>query len=70
MDVGIPEKDVYPHLEHIQQTFRHEKKRLDIIPSVCKGCGFVFRKRTRLTKPGKCPVCRGSAIEEPRYSLS
>jgi len=70
MAVGIREKDVFQHLEHIQQTFRHEKEQLAVRPAVCKGCGFVFRKRMRLTKPGKCPVCRGSSIEEPGFSIS
>jgi hypothetical protein len=70
MAVGIREKDVYLHLEHIQQSCRHENEELCIRPAVCKGCGFVFRKRTRLTKPGKCPVCRGSSIEEPAFSLA
>ena len=69
MAIGIREKDVFQHLEHIQQTCRHEKEQLAIRPAFCKGCGFVFQKRTRLTKPGKCPVCRGSAIEEPGFSL-
>lgn len=67
--VGIREKDVYQHLEHILQSCRHENEQLRIGPAVCKGCGFIFRKRTRLTKPGKCPVCRESSIEEPGFSL-
>ena len=70
MAVGIREKDVFGHLEHIQQSCRRGKEQLAIIPPVCKGCGFVFKKRTRLTKPGKCPICRGSTIEEPLYYLA
>ncbi len=69
MDIGIREKDVYQHLEHIQQTLRQETCQLIVEPAICKLCGFIFKKRTRLTKPGKCPLCKGSSIEEPRFSL-
>lgn len=68
--VGVREKDVYSHLEHIEQSCRREKRRLEITPACCKGCGFVFRKRSRLTRPGRCPVCQGTAMDEPLYHLS
>lgn len=66
--VGLPEKQVYNHLEHIRRSCR-KCSELRIEPAVCKKCGFVFKKRQRFQKPGKCPVCRGQAIEEPRFSL-
>lgn len=64
--VGIPEKDVYQHLEHIRKSL---KKRLTVIPAQCANCGFIFRKRERLSKPGRCPVCREGKIEEPLFSI-
>ncbi len=66
---SIPEKEVYDHLEHIGKTVAHEGRRLVMVPSECRKCGFVFRKRERLTKPGRCPVCRGSSIRDPRYAI-
>lgn len=69
MAIGLPEKQIYNHLEHIQRSLQQQKKTLCIDPSVCKKCGFVFKKRQRFQKPGKCPACRGQAIEEPRFSL-
>jgi hypothetical protein len=69
MAIGLPEKQVYHHLEHIQYSFQQQRKTLRIDPAVCKKCGFIFEKRQRFQKPGKCPVCRGQAIEEPRFSL-
>ncbi len=69
MAIGLPEKQVYHHLEHIRRSFQQQRKTLRIDPSVCKRCGFIFEKRQRFQKPGKCPVCRGQAIEEPRFSL-
>lgn len=67
--VRIPERDVYDHLLHIRRSLREEGARLVITPSSCRGCGFVFRKRDRPGKPGRCPVCRGTSIEEPLFSI-
>jgi predicted Zn-ribbon and HTH transcriptional regulator len=66
-EVRIPERDVYGHLEHIRRTLRTVGLCLQVVPSACGDCGFVFHKRTRLTKPGKCPVCRSSHISEPMF---
>lgn len=69
VEAGISMKEVYGHLEHIQKTLGKKDHRLVVIPSECKKCGFVFRKRERLNKPGKCPVCRSESIEEPLFSI-
>lgn len=69
MAVGIAEKEVYPHLEHIRHTLQQERHRLLVTPAACKRCGFVFRKRERLTRPGKCPLCRSEAIAEPLFVI-
>ena len=70
MAIGIGEKQVFPHLEHIQQSLRQQNRSLQVTPAVCKHCGFVFKKRERFKKPGKCPVCRNEAIEDPVFYLS
>ncbi len=67
--IGLPEKQIYDHLEHIRCSFQKQRKSLRIEPAQCKKCGFVFEKRQRFHKPSKCPICRGQAIEEPRFSL-
>jgi predicted Zn-ribbon and HTH transcriptional regulator len=33
-------------------------------------CGFLFRDRTKLTRPGRCPKCRGEGITAPYTALS
>ncbi|MBA3060656.1 MAG: transcriptional regulator [Nitrospirae bacterium] len=67
--VSIPEKDVYEHLEHIRRTLNTRDANLVIMPAECTKCGFVFRKRERLKKPGKCPMCRSEFIQEPLFLI-
>ncbi|MFZ5994889.1 MAG: transcriptional regulator [Thermodesulfobacteriota bacterium] len=68
VELKISEKEVLYHLEHIR-IGRKDGEHLLITPATCKKCGFEFRKRERLTKPGKCPVCRSEQIQEPRFSI-
>jgi hypothetical protein len=68
--VGMAEKDVYPHLEHIRRSLQRERRRLIVLPATCLACGFVFQKRQRLTTPGKCPVCRSESISDPLFSVN
>jgi hypothetical protein len=67
--IGIPEKTVYDHLEHLRHTLQSLGRRLQIVPAVCRKCGFVFAKRERLQRPGRCPVCRESSISEPLFAI-
>lgn len=68
-EVRIPEKEVYGHLEHIRKTMDKKEHHMTITPAECVKCGFVFGKRERLKKPGKCPVCKGELIREPFFSI-
>jgi predicted Zn-ribbon and HTH transcriptional regulator len=67
--LGIREKEVCDHLAHIERTAGARRKKLTILPFACLDCGFVFRDRKRFTRPGKCPRCRGTHIEVPRFQL-
>ena len=66
---SIPEKDVLPHLAHIQKSLHHGQQRLVMDPASCRTCGFVFRKRERLSKPGRCPSCQHSFLEAPVFRI-
>src|SRR4030067_1133308 len=68
-EVRISEKEVYGHLEHIQKSIDVMECRLIVTPAECCKCGFVFKKRERLKKPGRCPVCRRESITKPRSSI-
>ena len=69
-EVGISEKEVYEHLDHIRKSIGKGERGFIIKPAVCRKCGFLFRKRDRLKKPGRCPVCRSETIDEPLFSIS
>lgn len=68
-DIGISEKEAYEHLEHIKKTVSKSGHILAITPSECNKCGFVFKKRERLKKPGKCPVCFSESISAPLFLI-
>jgi hypothetical protein len=68
-EVHISEKDVYDHLEHIERSTHATGHHLTVIPAECLKCGFVFKKRERLKKPGRCPVCKGEKIQEPLFTI-
>lgn len=67
--VRIPEKQVAGHLEHLGRSLRAAGERLHVEPARCLDCGFVFRKRDRLTRPSRCPVCRGERLDAPRFAI-
>ncbi len=67
--IGIPEKEVYRHLEHIRRSLRGSGVVLEVTPARCRKCRFVFAGRERLTSPTKCPVCRHEAISEPLFAV-
>ncbi|MCK4729633.1 MAG: transcriptional regulator [Desulfobacterales bacterium] len=65
----IQEKEVYSHLSHIARSVVSQRHRLVVIPSQCLVCGYLFDKRKRFTRPGRCPRCKGERIEEPRFQV-
>jgi len=64
----IREKEVLDHLQHVARSV-HPKK-LTMEPAICRGCGFVFKKRERLNTPSRCPICKGESITPPRYQIT
>ncbi|MHB8880099.1 MAG: transcriptional regulator [Thermodesulfovibrionales bacterium] len=67
--VGISEKAVADHLEHIHRSLAGGTRKLMVTPAACISCGFVFRKRERMKKPGRCPVCHSEHIQDPLFSI-
>jgi transcriptional regulator len=67
--VGVGEKEVYMHLSHIARSIKHQRKQLKIKPAECRGCGYVFEKRKRFTRPSRCPICKSEHIRNPMYRI-
>jgi len=65
----LREKEVYPHLAHIQRSLKARKKRLVITPYLCRLCGFVFKDRQKLHPPGRCPQCKQGSIEQALFRI-
>ena len=68
-EVGIKEKEVYDHLAHIARSLASKDKCLIIQPSRCLRCGYIFADRRRLTRPGRCPHCKASHLQNPVFSI-
>ena len=66
---GISEKEVNGHLPHIARTLAAHGKKLQLHPSRCQACGYVFRYRQRFQRPGRCPHCRGSHLTSPCFEV-
>jgi transcriptional regulator len=68
--LAMSERDVENHLEHIARSVaRDRSRRFMLDPAACASCGFVFRERTRLTTPSRCPRCRSEHVSTPRFSI-
>ncbi|HSA63986.1 MAG TPA: hypothetical protein VLE25_04800 [Nitrospira sp.] len=68
--LGLSERQVEDHLVHVVKTVARDRSRRFVLePSDCQSCGFVFRDRTKLTRPSRCPRCRSESITAPRYGI-
>ncbi|MDQ1334276.1 MAG: transcriptional regulator [Thermodesulfobacteriota bacterium] len=68
-EVGIGEKEVYEHLPHIARSVASQGNKVAVEPPRCLKCGFVFEGRKRFTRPGRCPKCRETHIQNPSYAI-
>jgi transcriptional regulator len=62
-ELGLARSDVESDLRHALRSARAAGAALDVLPARCRTCGFTFDE-DRLSKPGKCPECRGTRILE------
>jgi predicted Zn-ribbon and HTH transcriptional regulator len=66
----ISEKEARDHLAHIRRSLSASRQALIISPAECLACGFIFKGRQRLTRPGRCPECRRTRISMPRFHIT
>ena len=67
-ELGLRRGDVEEDLRHAIRSARAAGERVVVTPARCKQCGFVFDEE-KLSKPGKCPECRGTRLFEPQVSI-
>jgi transcriptional regulator len=68
--LGLPERQIEEHLVHVVKTIARDRARRFILePSTCPDCQYIFRDRTKLTRPSRCPRCKGEGITAPRYGI-
>jgi len=67
--VGMREKDVAEHLSHLSLSLARRGERLEVTPASCIACGYAFRSRERLSRPGACPRCRSTRIDPQVFRI-
>ena len=68
--VGIRENEIIEHLSHIARSLAIKGKKLTIRPAECLGCGYVFKKRQRFTRPSRCPLCKKTHLQSPEFYIT
>jgi hypothetical protein len=67
-ELGLRRGDVEEDLRHALRSARAAGHEILIVPARCRSCGFTFDEE-KLSKPGKCPACRGTRLYEPQISI-
>jgi predicted Zn-ribbon and HTH transcriptional regulator len=67
-ELGLKRADVEEDLGHAIRSARASGHAVLVVPARCRTCGFTFGE-DKLTKPGKCPACRGTRLFEPQISI-
>jgi len=67
-ELGLDRRDLEMELRHMIRSARAAGHQVMIEPARCRACGFEFDE-DRITKPGRCPACRGSRVFEPRFRV-
>ena len=60
--------EIEEDLEHIAKSVRPEFE-LRMYPAVCRSCGFVFKERSKIKRPSKCPKCKSESIDFPFFKI-
>jgi predicted Zn-ribbon and HTH transcriptional regulator len=67
-ELGFTRGDVEEDLRHALRSARAAGHQVTVIPARCRSCGFTFDEQ-KLSKPGKCPACRGTRLYEPQIFI-
>lgn len=67
-ELGLRRGDVEEDLQHMLRSAAARGDAIDVLPARCKACGFEFGA-DRLAKPGRCPSCKASRIQEAMIAI-
>ena len=67
--VGASEKDIVDHLTHLAKSLKARGAELAVTPTTCLDCSFSFAHREKLSRPGRCPRCRGGRLTLPEFEI-
>lgn len=65
---GAPMNEIIEDLEHVRRSTQAPYL-FKFQPPKCRDCAFLFKERSRMKNPSKCPKCRSESIEEGRYYI-
>jgi predicted Zn-ribbon and HTH transcriptional regulator len=68
-ELGMRRGDMEEDLRHALRSARAAGHLIEVIPARCKACGFVFGE-DKLSKPGRCPACKGTRLYEPMVRIT
>jgi len=63
-----PIEDIEQDLHHLAKSVRPAYE-LRMFPAHCESCEFVFKERSKIRKPSKCPKCRNERIIPPLFKI-
>jgi four helix bundle protein len=67
-ELGMKRGDVEEDLRHALRSARTAGHQIEVVPARCKACDFIFGT-DKLTKPGRCPECKGTRLFEPMIRI-
>jgi len=67
-EMGLSTKDVLLHMAHVRRSVRPPRQFI-LEPAACLRCGYRFKDRSRLNPPGRCPRCKSTHIQDPKYEI-
>jgi predicted Zn-ribbon and HTH transcriptional regulator len=68
-ELGLRRGDVEADLQHMLRSAAARGDKIEVLPARCKNCGFEFGS-DRLSKPSRCPECKGSRILEAMIKIA
>ena len=67
-ELKLTRDEVEDHLKHLLKSAKTAGQHVKVEPARCRNCGYTF-SQDKITKPGKCPECKGTHLYEPLIQI-